>query len=176
MATISSTPTGVQNVEDGPLDVVAVPAIAAVEYQQGDIIVITGPGGTEGDDLTYCVPVQELAADTVSNLQTDVSSYFLGISNGYLSSLNTRTDNVLPVITRGRVRLACTDTTFQPIGTLMAVSCTTDGLGAFTVDVRSVQATATEAKAIGRLAAPKAAADTTVLVDFRGHITTGPQT
>ncbi|MFA5037295.1 MAG: hypothetical protein WC479_08980 [Candidatus Izemoplasmatales bacterium] len=176
MSTISNTPTGVQNIEDGPLDVVVVPSVAGIEYQHGDIIVLGGPGGTEGDDLTNAYPVQALTADTISNLQTAISSYFLGISNGYIAALNTRTDNKLPIATRGRVRLDITDATFLPIGTLVAVATESDGAGAYIPLARTVESTATDSKAIGRLVAPKAAADTTALVEFRGHITTGPQT
>ena len=174
MSTISNTPTGVQNVEDGPLDVVAVPAVPGIEYQQGDILVLSGPSGTEGDDLTDAWPVQAIGADTVSNLQTAVSTYFLGLSNAYIAALNLRQQNI-PIITRGRARFDCTDATFLPIGTLVAVACEVGG-GNYIITPRTVEATATDSKAIGRLVAPKAAADTTVLVEFRSHITTGPQT
>lgn len=173
---ISAYPTGIQDIEDGSLDIVVVPAIAAVEYQQGDIIVLTGPGGTAGDDLTDAYPVQSLAPDSIANLQAAISSYFLGISNGYISALNTRTDNVLPVATRGRVRLDCTDVVFLAIGTMVAVHCDADGLGTYIPVVRTVEATLNDAKSIGRLVAPKQATDTTVLVEFRSTITTGPQT
>jgi hypothetical protein len=173
---ISAYPTGIQDIEDGSLDIVVVPAVAGVEYLQGDIIVLTGPGGTAGDDLTDAYPVQALAADTIDNLQMAISSYFLGISNGYIAALNIREDNVLPIATRGRVRLECTDADFQAIGTMMAVACVSNGLGAYIPVVRTVCATADDAHSIGRLVAPKLATDTTVLVEFRSTVTTGPQT
>jgi hypothetical protein len=172
---ISAYPTGIQDIEDGSLDIVVVPAIATVEYLQGDIIVLTGPGGTAGDDLTDAYPVQALAADSIANLQAAISEFFLGISNGYISALNTRTDNVLPIATRGRVRLNCVDETFLAIGQMVAVNCAADGLGTYVPVVRTVEATDDKTKAIGRIVEPKQATDTTVLVEFRSTITTGPQ-
>lgn len=167
-------PTGVQNIEDGALDIIACRNVAGEEIQQGDIIVQVGfSGGTEGETTGACA-VQYLDHDSISNLQTAISGAFLGIAHGYIAALNTLASNRLPVATRGRVRLECSDVTALYIGQLVACHCDSDGGGTYVPVVRTVEATATDSKSIGRLVADKAAADTTVLVEFRGAVTTGP--
>jgi hypothetical protein len=169
---ISNVPTGVMNLEDGPLDVIVSPTIAGYRYEVGDVILICGPGGTEGDDLDACIAVQDISGEVEATLQADISTNFLGISYGYISELNTVDGNELPIATRGRVRLNCTDTSALPLGQLMAVRCELVG-SVYVPTARTVEATALSTKAIGRLVQRKEAADTTVLVEFRSVVTTG---
>lgn len=176
MSSLEARPTGVQNIEQGLLDVVDKLAVAGIEYQVGDIIVQSGDSGsTEGAEASNCIPVQSMEADTIANQQVGVSDNFLGISIGYISNLNLLHDVKLPIATRGRVRLDCVDVTAFPMGSLVAVHCDSGG-GAYIPKARTVEYTQNVTKAIGRTCADKAAADTTVLVEFRSVVINGAVT